>query len=147
MPPADDAPFILKLPGDLRLLELARHFVESVCRSLGYDECFSEALQLATHEALQNIIRHAYTNRCDARLEIQIQPLDDGMEIRVLDEGAPFNVADVPHLEPGELRIGGRGVFLMRRLLDELHSCPRQPSGNVLRMVKLFSSASRRQLA
>lgn len=147
MPPVHDAPFILRLPSDLRLLGLARLFVETVCRNMEIADCFSEALQLATHEALQNIIRHAHADRSDARLEIQIQPLAEGIEIRVLDEGAPFDVANVPHLEPGELRIGGRGVFLMRRLVDELHSCPRQPCGNVLRMVKLFSSAARRHLA
>jgi anti-sigma regulatory factor (Ser/Thr protein kinase) len=144
---SDRAPFVLCLPSDLRLLGFARHFVETVCRSVCGDECFSEALQLATHEALQNIIRHAHANRSDAQLEIHIQPISNGLEIRVLDEGAPFDVSAVPHLEPGEVRIGGRGVFLMRRLLDELHSCPREPQGNMLRMVKRFSTAARRQLA
>jgi anti-sigma regulatory factor (Ser/Thr protein kinase) len=147
MPSPADPPFVLRLPSDLRLLGLARHFVESVCHNLGMDECFSEALQLATHEALQNIIRHAYANRADASIEIQIEPYDGGIEIRVLDEGAPFDVSAVPHLEPGELRMGGRGVFLMRRLLDELQSCPLQPNGNMLRMVKLFPATQRRQFA
>jgi len=143
----DDSPFVLRLPCDLRLLGLARHFVETVCRTLNVDDCFSEALQLATHEALQNIIRHGHANHSDARLEIRVTPTDDGMEVRVLDEGAPFDVASVPHLDPGELRIGGRGVFLMRRLLDHLESLPRQPHGNELRMFKRFSATSRRQLA
>jgi anti-sigma regulatory factor (Ser/Thr protein kinase) len=42
----------------------------------------------------------------------------------------------VPHLDPGEVRVGGRGIFLMRQLMDELSSQPRSQGGNILRMVK-----------
>jgi hypothetical protein len=42
----------------------------------------------------------------------------------------------VPHLDPGEVRLGGRGVFLMRKLTDELSCQPRGARGNVLRLVK-----------
>jgi serine/threonine-protein kinase RsbW len=141
------APFALTLPSDLNLLPLARAFVETVCRAANFDHCFCEAVELATHEALQNIIRHAHCERLDALLEIHAFPLAQALEIRLLDEGDPFDVANVPHLEPGELRIGGRGVFLMRRLMDEVHSEPRQPHGNVLRMVKHYRASQRRHFA
>jgi anti-sigma regulatory factor (Ser/Thr protein kinase) len=42
----------------------------------------------------------------------------------------------VPPLDPSEVRVGGRGIFLMRSLMDELSIQPRQGRGNVLRMVK-----------
>ena len=54
----------------------------------------------------------------------------------MLDEGAPFDLPAVPEMDPAELRIGGRGVFLMRTLMDELTCQPRGERGNVLRMVK-----------
>jgi anti-sigma regulatory factor (Ser/Thr protein kinase) len=60
----------------------------------------------------------------------------DSIEIRLLDEGEPFDLASVPDLNPAELRIGGRGVFLMRALMDELSCQPRGEHGNTLRMVK-----------
>ena len=141
------APFALVLPSDLKLLPLARTFVESVCHFCHCDPCFAESMQLATHEAIQNIIRHAHGGCCHAQLEIQALPLPDGLELRLLDEGEPFDVASVPHLEPGELRIGGRGVYLIRRNVDELCSQVRQPRGNILRMVKHFRSMSRRHPA
>jgi serine/threonine-protein kinase RsbW len=141
------APFALTLPSDLKLLALARTFVETVCLTCHFDEFFCDAVKLATHEALQNVIRHAHADRGDALLEIQLVPLKDGLEVRLLDEGAPFDVAAVPHLDPAELRVGGRGVFLMRRLMDELSSEPRCPCGNVLRMVKRCRAAVRRHLA
>ena len=42
----------------------------------------------------------------------------------------------VPHLDPAELRVGGRGVYIMRTIMDELTCQPRGERGNVLRMVK-----------
>ena len=141
------APFALTIPSDLKLLALAREFVETICHSYHFDEMFADAVKLATHEALQNIIRHAHAGKGDALLEIHVFPLKDGLEICVFDEGEPFDVASVPHLEPGELRIGGRGVFLMRRLMDELSSEPRGEHGNVLRMVKRCRAAQWRHLA
>jgi anti-sigma regulatory factor (Ser/Thr protein kinase) len=80
-------------------------------------------------------------------LEIQVVPLDSGVEIRLLDDGDRFDVTSVPHLDPSELRIGGRGVFLMRRLMDEVVSEPRGQRGNILRLVKHYRPTQRRHYA
>jgi anti-sigma regulatory factor (Ser/Thr protein kinase) len=56
--------------------------------------------------------------------------------LHLLDEGEPFDIDAMPTLDPAELRIGGRGLFLMRTLLDELTCQRREQRGNVLRMVK-----------
>jgi anti-sigma regulatory factor (Ser/Thr protein kinase) len=145
--PSDQIPFALTLPSDLRLLALARTFIETACEALNFDVCFAESIQLAVHEALQNIIRHAYDGRADALLEIQVIPREGSLEVRLLDEGKPFDVSNVPYLEPGEIRIGGRGVYLMRRLVDELASETRCPKGNILRLIKHHKPTIRRQLA
>jgi len=34
----------------------------------------------------------------------------DGIEVRLTDDGEPFDLGTVPELDPGELRIGGRGI-------------------------------------
>jgi len=133
---SDNAPWSLTIPSDLRLIVLARHFVESFCLHSGFDRPSTEAVVLATHEAINNVIRHAHDGQCHAELEIRCQLVPEGLEICVFDQGKPFDVSTVPHLNPGELRIGGRGVFLMRTLMDELSCQPREDCGNVLRMVK-----------
>jgi serine/threonine-protein kinase RsbW len=133
---SDSPPWSLTIPSDLRLIVLARHFVESFCRYAGFDHSSTEAVVLATHEAINNVIRHAHQGHGDAKLQIQCQTVADGVEVRIMDEGKPFDVGAVPYLNPSELRIGGRGVFLMRTLMDELSCQPRGESGNTLRMVK-----------
>src|SRR5579883_1065394 len=104
-------PWTLTIASDLRLLALARAFVEAVCQTLGFDETTTHAVVLATDEATNNVMRHAHHGRPEATLQIQCIPLQDGVEVRLLDEGEPFDVCAVPHLDPAELRIGGRGVF------------------------------------
>jgi serine/threonine-protein kinase RsbW len=133
---ADHPPMTLTIPSDPRMLSVARSFVEAVCQISGLDKNTVYAVVLATGEAVTNIIRHAHHNRPQAPLQIQCRLLPDGIEVVLLDEGERFDLGSVPHLEPGELRVGGRGVFLMRALMDELTSLPRPGRGNALRMLK-----------
>ncbi len=130
------APWTLTLASDLRLLPLARAFVEAACRAAGYDEVATNAIVMATDEATNNVIRHAHQGRPEAQIQIQCFPGVSACEVRLLDEGEPFDLAAVPYLDPAELRVGGRGVFLMRALMDELTCQPREERGNTLRMVK-----------
>ena len=132
------APWSLTIPSDLRLLALARSFVEAVCLVAGLDEAATHAVVLATDEATNNVMRHAHAGNPQAELQIQCV-IDPGtIEIRIHDEGERFDLDAVPNFDPAELRIGGRGVFLMRRLMDELSCEPRPERGNTLRMVKRY---------
>jgi anti-sigma regulatory factor (Ser/Thr protein kinase) len=71
-------PWSLTIPSDLRLLGLARCFVEGVCRVAGFDERATNAIVLATDEATNNIIRHAHCDNPDAPLQIQCYFTPDG---------------------------------------------------------------------
>jgi serine/threonine-protein kinase RsbW len=132
----EEFPWSLRLASDLRLLALARGFVEAVCQIAGLEESATHAVVLAADEATNNIIRHAHRDRPHAAIVIQCRPVEDGIEIRLHDEGEPFDLTAVPCLNPAELRVGGRGVYLMRHIMDELSCQPRGEGGNTLRMVK-----------
>jgi len=133
---AEEYPFSLTIPSELRLLPVARMFVEAVCQSGGMEREVIDAVVLAVNEATSNVIRHAHRERPATPLQVQCRLLPDGIEVQLLDEGPAFDLTTVPHLDPGEVRVGGRGVYLMRQLMDELN-CERRPhGGNILRMVK-----------
>jgi len=133
---ADSPRLTLTIPSELRMLTVARAFVEAVCQTRNLDKRTTHSIILATGEALSNIIRHAHRNRPDAQIQVQCHADGPSFEVALLDEGEPFDVNQVPHLDPGEIRVGGRGVFLMRKLMDELVCETRGPLGNRLRMVK-----------
>jgi serine/threonine-protein kinase RsbW len=132
--------FALTLPSDLRMLSVARTFVEAVCQACNFERSFLHALVLATGEAVTNIVRHAHREMPQAEMQILLEIRADGVVLDFLDQGRPFDIAAVPQLPPGELRIGGRGVFLLRTLMDEIASGPRSDCpGNRLRLFKRTS--------
>lgn len=126
----------LTLPSELYLLPVARNFVDSVCHAAGLDKADGSALVLCANEAIGNAIRHGNKGRPTARVTVTCHLTDEAVEICVHDEGDSFRLDDVPRLDPSEIRPGGRGIYLMRKLMDELSSHPREGGGNVVRMVK-----------
>lgn len=100
------------------------------------------ALELVVSEALTNVMSYAY--RDDARHDIVIglnaQP--DRIRIEVEDDGVAFNPLERPVEEPPasleKSRPDGRGILLMRKLMDELHYL-RRDDRNVLTMVLLYA--------
>jgi len=132
----EPTPWSLTIASDLRLLPLARAFVEGVCRAADFDERTTHAVVLAVDEATNNAMRHAHRNRPDAPVRIECFIRADALEIHLHDQGEPFDINAVPELDPAELRVGGRGVFLMRTIMDELTCEPSGTRGNLLRMLK-----------
>jgi serine/threonine-protein kinase RsbW len=128
------------------MLPVARSFVEAACQVTGLDQATTCAIVLATGEAVTNVIRHAHRDRPAAQMQIQCHLRLDSVEILFLDEGDPFDINAVPDLDPGELRLGGRGVYLMRKLMDELSCSPREQRGNVLRMLKRHQGQTAREV-
>jgi serine/threonine-protein kinase RsbW len=118
------------------MVPVARSFIEAACQVTGLDRATTYAVVLAASEAVTNVIRHAHRDRPAAQLQIQCHLGLESVEVLFLDEGEPFDLDAVPNLDPCELRMGGRGVYLMRKLMDELTCSPRGEGGNVLRMLK-----------
>jgi serine/threonine-protein kinase RsbW len=118
------------------MLSVARAFVDAACQSCALDKHTTHALILASSEAVSNVIRHAHEGRLETILQLQFRLWPEFVELLVYDQGNPFDIRAVPHLDPAELRLGGRGVFLMRALMDELDCLPRDGKGNILRMIK-----------
>jgi serine/threonine-protein kinase RsbW len=130
--------FTLTLPSDLRMLSVARSFIEAVCLACGLDRATKHAIVMATGEAVTNIVRHAHRDLAGAELHMRVQVDEQCVTLTFIDQGEPFDLNSVPQLPPGELRIGGRGVYLLRALMDEVTCAPRGPGqrGNTLRLVK-----------
>ena len=126
----------LTISSDMGNLGHVREFIEGTCRKAGIESVTTNAIVLAANEAVSNIIRHAHRDRGEAAIQIVCELRGDGIEISFLDEGPPFDLDQVPRLDPAEIRPGGRGVFLIRALMDEVFCERRRERGNTLRMVK-----------
>ncbi|MEI7638991.1 MAG: ATP-binding protein [Syntrophus sp. (in: bacteria)] len=94
-------------------------------------------VQLAVEEALVNIIRYAYEGQAgDVELRGGIAD-DQRFVIEILDSGIPFDVYTLPkpdiHCSIKDRKVGGLGVFLIQRMVDEL-LYRREGDKNVLTM-------------
>jgi anti-sigma regulatory factor (Ser/Thr protein kinase) len=127
--------FTLIVPSDPQSLSVVRVVVEALSELAGHDEQARYEAVLAVNEACSNIINHAHGSQRERPLILEGRVSADGLEIRLRDEGSQFDLATVPDLDPTELRKGGRGVYLIRRMMDEV-SCVPGPQGNELRMLK-----------
>ena len=126
----------LSIPCDLTVLSQARAFLEGLCQVHKLDRAMTHAVVLATAEALTNIVRHGRPGDSNSQIRIQFHLMDNAVEIHVQDDCPPFDPSTVPDLDPREIRVGGRGIYLMRALMDEITCEHHGPNGNTLRMVK-----------
>jgi serine/threonine-protein kinase RsbW len=141
-----DSELVLELPSDIRAIEAA---VDHVLRRCA--DCRTQArrlrlnLRVSLTEALSNAMLYGNASDPAKRVRVELRLTDDAITARVIDEGGGFDPLAVPDpTKPENLcRSGGRGVFLMRELMDEVHYNDR---GNcvtlVLRLDELGGAAS-----
>jgi serine/threonine-protein kinase RsbW len=94
-------------------------------------------LELAVEEAVVNICLYAYEVP-PGELLVRIESGEDRFVVDLVDEGVPFDPLGVeePDLRApaGERQVGGLGIFLVRRVMDEV-AYRRDGSSNILRLV------------
>jgi serine/threonine-protein kinase RsbW len=121
-------------------LDEIREFVGSIARDGGFGDKDVYNIQLATDEAASNIIEHAYEKIRDGVLELSCGVRDETITIVLIDHGDSFDPSEIPlpdlKADLSERKIGGLGIFLMRKLMDEVHYEAKPNKSNVLTMIK-----------
>ena len=117
-----------------------RALVAEVAREGGFSEKEVYSLQLAADEAASNIIEHAYAGISNASLDVTCDMDDDELIITMRDNGKSFDPSKVkqPNLKAdlSERQIGGLGMYLMRKLMDDVRYEANSRTGNLLTMIK-----------
>jgi len=121
-------------------LDDIREFVGAIAREGGFSDKDVYNIQLATDEAASNIIEHAYENVANGVLELSCGVRDDLITIILIDHGESFDPSEIPlpdlKADLSDRKIGGLGIFLMRKLMDEVHYEAKPGKSNVLTMTK-----------
>jgi anti-sigma regulatory factor (Ser/Thr protein kinase) len=131
--------------GQTEQLGAIREFVGQAVEALGGvpDDVF--ACQLSADEAAVNAYMHGYAGE-PGRVEIWLWCEADTLILRLREWGAPFNPDDVPppdlKIPPTERRLGGAGLFLMRKLMDEVHFESDPEEGKTLTLKRRLRQAS-----
>jgi len=101
------------------------------------------ALRLVCEELVVNVVDYAYPKNAEGYMDIEIEREDDLIVIRFKDGGTPFNplkreMPDIT-LPLEERRIGGLGIFLTVKKMDEV-SYDYVNNENVLTIKKKISN-------
>ncbi len=127
-------------PAKFEFLDEIREFVGTIARENGFGDKDVYNIQLATDEAASNIIEHAYEGVTDGVLDLTCGMQAEGLVIVLVDHGLPFDPGEVPvpdiQADLADRKIGGLGIFLMRKLMDEVHYHSNPDKSNVLTMIK-----------
>jgi serine/threonine-protein kinase RsbW len=130
----------LKFPARFEYLDEIREFVGQRAHAAGFPDKDVYSIQLAADEAASNIIEHAYDGYPDASFEVSCVYENNRLIITMLDHGKSFDLTRVvkPDLKAdlSKRKIGGLGIYLMRKLMDEVRY-EVTVSGNLLTLVKV----------
>jgi serine/threonine-protein kinase RsbW len=127
--------FGLDLPSDLEVIEGVVSYLEDRCRGVRFDGSrLTLNFRVGMCEALANAV--IYGNRRDpakcVRVEVELSATR--VVVCVRDQGDGFEPGEVPDptLPENLERSGGRGIFLLHKLMDEVQYNER---GNEVRFV------------
>jgi serine/threonine-protein kinase RsbW len=133
--PSGPAAFVLELPSDLRVIDSAVTYL--VDRARAYDFNGSRLnlnLRVGIAEALANAMMYGNAGDPAKRVHVAVELSSAEVAVQVRDEGPGFDPAEVPdpRLPENLERTGGRGIFLIRELMDEVRF---NECGNCVRLV------------
>ena len=128
------------MPSHPRFLSVVRAAIDELSSTVGLPKEDCNAVILAIDEALANIIRHAYKNRYDQRVEFDCEVSEEQMEFTLLDQGEAPDPARICAPPVDELALSGRGTHLIREIMDCV-SYKQVPEGNQLKLIKRLPDA------
>ncbi len=119
-------------------LEAIANFIVTSMKKLGISSNIYE-VQTAVDEACTNIVKYAY-HGSKGTIFLSCNLRDKDFTVVIRDRGKPFDPTSVPlpDVSSGveERKIGGLGIYLMRKLMDEVSYDFDASLGNTLTMKK-----------
>ncbi|PKN19033.1 MAG: ATP-binding protein [Deltaproteobacteria bacterium HGW-Deltaproteobacteria-6] len=131
---------IKQMPARVESLHELLTFIRTEAEKRGFSESALNRIELVVEEALVNVFVHGYA-RDQGEVEIRCLVSDDpSLTIEIRDAGVSFDPLSLaaPDVESDltKRRIGGMGVFFIRKMTDKV-AYRREGDSNVLTMTFL----------
>ncbi len=127
----------VEIPSDVNYIEEVVELATQKCRELSIptQKC-SLNVRVALSEAISNAILRGNGEAAHKRVRIRAVVSDEAMVFDIVDEGPGFDLEEEERIDPTSaenlFNEDGRGVFLMRRLMDKVERF--HNDGNVVRL-------------
>ena len=134
--------FEIEVKSELKSLAVIGDFIAETLNKFGSDQATIYQVQLAADEACTNIIKYAYLGG-EENISLVLELVNGDLIVTITDRGKPFDPSSIP---PPDLssdldkrKVGGLGIYFMRKLMDEITYSFDARLGNRLTMKKGLS--------
>ncbi len=112
----------LEIANDSRLLKEVSNNLISQLKEQGVTDEIIFDVHVGFEEALRNAMVHGNKSHADKKVKIEMDYDEKQVVLVVEDEGEGFDVKSLPDPTVGDnlLKESGRGVYLIRHLMDEV---------------------------
>ncbi len=130
----------VKLESTLDSVDVAEEMVKHFAEEVGFSEDDVHQIGMAVRESVINAVVHGNCYSSQKTVSVGVQANGERLTIRVQDQGAGFDVDDVPDplVDENLLRKSGRGLFLIRAFMDAVELHRLVPEGMEVVMTKNF---------
>ena len=123
----------LCLPKESSTVTLIRGVVANALSTFGVTDGCVDDIRLALSEACTNVVQHA---AADDEYEVRLEVDDERCVISVKNTGNDFDASSLSGVMPAVDSARGRGVAIMRAVMDHVDFASEPESGTIVRLVK-----------
>lgn len=135
----------MSIGSSVQNVELVQLVVEEALNRLDLDPDDAHWVGIAVREAVANAVKHGNRHDPGKRVALDFGVENEELVIRVCDEGGGFDPDEVdnPLAPENMLKPSGRGIFYMKRFMDEIDYSFGPDGGTVVTMRKHLDSVVR----
>ncbi len=124
------------IPSSLKELSKIERLAGEIAREMNFSEDQQDNFSIAVTEAVGNAIIHGNKTNPKKKVQIVFRPKKDRIEVSVTDQGQGFDLNKISNpLAPKNLmKESGRGIFILKTLMDEV-SFSFSPKGTTVNFV------------
>ena len=129
------------IPSSLDFLPKVDEYIERKLRRLGVDEDKLADIAVSVSEAVTNAVMHGNKNDLNKNVTINLKADSSCVEITVEDEGHGFvpECINSPIETKNLLKETGRGIFILKSLMDKVEFTVQPKRGTTVKMTKFLS--------
>ena len=112
----------IKIPSLMENIRMIESFIDNAKDRFNLDDDIYGNIMIAVTEAVNNAIKHGNLNDKKKNVSLTLRIDESTIKFRVTDQGVGFDFNNLPDpTSPENIdKPGGRGIFLMKHLADDV---------------------------
>jgi serine/threonine-protein kinase RsbW len=112
----------ISIPSLIENIQVIESFIDNAKESFEIDDDMYGNIMISVTECISNAIIHGNQSNANKMVHLELRMQPNLLECSIEDEGNGFDYTNLPDpTDPENIeKLGGRGIFLMRNLSDEV---------------------------